>query len=128
VAGSTQMKNGSEIVVQPGGSLELYLGGNLEDKNSAGFTNNTNDPAALKIYGLPTCTSMDFKAKSNIYAALYAPSAAITLYNSATFYGAICATSMEMKNSSSVSFDDRVMAVPIDDTAAVFETERWWED
>ena len=50
------------------------------------------------------------------------------MYNSAIFCGAICATSIEMKNSSTFSFDDRVKAVMIDDMAAVFETERWWED
>ena len=73
VTGSVTMKNDSEIIVQVGASLELYLGGNLEGKNSTGFSNNTNNPGALKIYGLPTCASIEFKAKSNIYAALYAP-------------------------------------------------------
>ncbi len=128
VAGSMEMKNGAEVVVQAGASLELYLRGALEGKNSAGFSNGTNDPGALRIYGLPTCTSIEFKAKSNVYAALYAPAAAITLYNGAIFHGAVCATSLEIKNSGVFAYDDRVRAVLIDDMAAVFETQRWWED
>ncbi len=128
VVGNMEMKNSAEVMVQPGASLELYLGGSLDGKNSAGFSNCANDPRALKVYGLPACTSVDFKAKSSLHAALYVPSADITLYNSATFYGAVCARSMEMKNSSVFSFDDRVKAIMIDDTAAVFESERWWED
>ncbi len=128
VVGSLTMNNGSEIIVQPGASLELYLGGKLENKNSVGFSNNTNDPAGLKIYGLPTCTQIDLKAKTDLYAALYAPSAAVDLYNSGSFYGAACSHSFEIKNSGSFYFDDRVRSILIDDMAAIFETERWWED
>ena len=128
VAGKLTMNNGSEIIVQPGASLELYLGGNLENKNSVGFSNNTNNPAGLKIYGLPTCTQIDLKAKSDLYAALYAPSANVDLYNSGSFYGAACSHSFEIKNSGKFYFDDRVRSILIDDLAAIFETERWWED
>jgi hypothetical protein len=128
VTGNMRLNNGSQVVIQSGASLELYLGGNLEDKNSVGFSNETNDPGALKIYGLPTCTQIDLKTKSEMYAALYAPSANVDLYNNGTFYGAVCCHSFEIKNSGVFCYDDRVRAVLIDDMAAVFETERWWED
>jgi hypothetical protein len=128
VSGDMTLKNAAEVVVQAGASLELYLGGNLVNQNSVGFSNNANDPGALKIYGLPTCTSIDLKAKSDLYAALYAPNAAVNLYNSGSFYGAVCSKSFEIKNSGNFYYDNRVKAVLIDDIAAVFETERWWED
>jgi hypothetical protein len=128
VTGAITMKNSAQVVVQAGASLNLYLGGNLECKNSTGFSNLTNDPTGLRIFGLPGCTQMDFKNSSICYAALYAPNAQIDMYNSATFYGAICAESVYMKNSATIGFDPRVAALLIEDPAAVFETERWWED
>ena len=73
VTGDMVMNNSSEVRVSAGGSLMLYLGGSLQDKNSVGISNATNDPTQLKIYGLPTCTQVDLKAKSTLYAAVYAP-------------------------------------------------------
>jgi hypothetical protein len=128
VTGAVSMKNSAEVVVRAGASLELYLGGSLDSKNSTGFSNLTNDPTHLKIYGLPGCTQMDFKNSATVYAAIYAPNAAVTMYNSAAVYGAICANSVAMKNSSILSFDTRVASVLIDDDAAQFETELWSED
>jgi hypothetical protein len=53
--------------------------------------------------------------------------AATILRNSVTFSGALHTAGMPMKNSSVFWFDGRIKAVIMDDVAAVFETERWWE-
>jgi hypothetical protein len=127
VTGTTTLNNSAEIVVAEGGSLELYLGGNLVNQNSVGFSNLTDNSVNLKIYGLPGCTSMDLKAKSTLYAAVYAPSAAVNLYNTGDFYGAITADSFYMKNSGTFYFDRSLMSTTIDDAAAVFTIARWWE-
>lgn len=128
VTGQTILGNSSEVVVEPGGSLALYLGSDLINNNSTGFFNGTNDSTKLKIYGLPTCTEIDLKAKSDLFAAVYAPSADIDLYNSGDFYGAITADSFEMKNSGNFYFDVSLMTTTIEDPAAVFTVGRWWEN
>jgi hypothetical protein len=129
VSGKMTLNQSAEIIVNGGGSLVLYLGTCLEDKNSTGFSNlNSDDASALKIYGLPTCTDIDLKAKSTLAAAVYAPDADISLYNSGDFIGAITGNSFDMKNSGDFYFDTRLMSVDIDDPAAVFVVGRWWEN
>jgi hypothetical protein len=127
VVGPTILNNASEIFIEGDGALHLYLGGNLEDKNSTGFTNDTFDATRLKIYGLDTCLHIDLKAKSDFYGAVYAPEADIDLYNGGDFYGSIAATSFEMKNSGNFYYDRRLSEVDINDAAAVFKVVRWWE-
>jgi hypothetical protein len=97
------------------------------NQNSVGFSNETGIAANLKIYGLPTCTQMDLKAKTDLYAAVYAPSATVNLYNSGDFYGAITADSFYLKNSGNFYFDMNLLTTTIDDAAAVFAISRWWE-
>jgi hypothetical protein len=129
VTGKMTLGKSAEVIVESGGSLELYLGTSLEDKNSVGFSNlNGNDPRALKIYGMPTCTWIDLKAKSTMAAAVYAPNADLNLYNSGDFYGSMTSYSFEMKNSGNFHFDARLKDVNIDDPAAVFVVGRWWEN
>jgi hypothetical protein len=127
ITGTTTLNNSAEIIVAPGGSLELYLGGNLVNQNSVGFSNETDNSANLKIYGLPGCTEMDLKAKSTLYAAIYTPDAVVNLYNTGDFYGAVTADSFYMKNSGNFYFDMSLMSTTIDDAAAVFTIGRWWE-
>jgi len=128
VTGKMTLNQSAEVIVESTGSLELYLGTSLEDKNSTGFSNLTDLATSLKIYGLPTCTDIDLKAKSTLAAAVYAPDADISLYNSGDFIGAITGNSFDMKNSGNFYFDTRLMYVDINDPAAVFVVGRWWEN
>jgi hypothetical protein len=128
VTGAVILNNSAEIIVDPGGSLELYLGTSLEDKNSTGITNATLNATKMKIYGLPTCTQVDLKAKSDLYAAVYAPSADVVLYNAGDFYGAITGNSFDMRNSGDYYFDTNLSATHVNDPAATFVIYRWWED
>ncbi len=118
---------GTEVVVKAGANLQLYIGKQLVSGNSTGFGNENNTAASLKIFGLPTCTKMDLKTKSNTFATVYAPDADLDLYNSQNFYGAIVADSFEMKNSGNFYFDTRLHQVSIDDLLARFVISRWWE-
>ncbi len=117
----------AEIVVKGDASLELYIGKQLVSGNSAGFGNDNTNAASLKIFGLPTCTKIDLKTKSNTFATVYAPEADLDLYNSQNFLGAIVADSFEMKNSGNFYFDTRLHNVSIDDLLARFVISRWWE-
>ncbi len=128
VIGPMILNQASEVVIADSGSLTLYLGTSLEDKNSVGFSNQTYDAELLKIYGLPTCTDIDLKAMSRLDAAVYAPDAQVDIYNSGDFYGAVTAHDLYLKNSGNFYFDTRLLYVNIDDPAAVFVIGRWWEN
>jgi len=128
------LNQGAKVVIESGGSLSLYLGTRLEDKNSTGqaadygFVNVNGDATKLKIYGLPTCTELDLKAKSDLYAAVYAPDSRVNIFNEGNFTGAVTARSFYMKNSGNFIFDTRLKRVNIDDPAAQFVVGRWWEN
>jgi hypothetical protein len=121
-------------------SLELYLGDDLVSQNSS-FNNTTADARNLKIYGLPPitpvagstlgcvgCDSIILKATSDLYAAVYAPQAAVTVDNSGNFTGGITAHDFFLKNSGNFTFDSNLRRTNIEDPAAMFIIGRWWED
>ena len=121
-------------------SLKLYLGGNLVSMNSS-FNNTTTDATKLEIYGLPKitavagvtlgcpgCVDIRLHNSGDLYAAVYAPQAAVLVDNSGNFTGSITAGSFTLKNSGNFTFDTRLKRVSIDDPAAMFVIGRWWED
>ena len=116
-----------EVIVKAGAMLELYVGQQLVSGNSVGFGNENNYAASLKIFGLPTCTYIDLKTKSNTFACVYAPEADLDLYNAQNFYGSVVGDTFEMKNSGNFYFDTRLQDVTIDDLLARFVISRWWE-
>ncbi|MBN2456982.1 MAG: hypothetical protein JXB29_10700 [Sedimentisphaerales bacterium] len=128
VVGDMTMNNGAEILIDPGASLTLYLNGQLEDKNSSGITNATNDSTKFTLYGTDNCVKVDLKAKSDFYGSIYTPNADLTLFNGGDVVGAIAGcTNLVIKNSGSFYFDTRLLTVWVDDPLAYFVIERWWE-
>lgn len=128
VTGPFILKVGGSLITPPGSSLNLYLGGNLESKNSVGMDNQTNDATALKIYGLPTCTQIDIKAKSGLfYGAVYAPNAILTMFNSSEIFGAFACDSVILKNSCNFHYICELGNVGINDPTATIKPVRWWE-
>jgi len=128
VENDVEMKSLSQINVEAGGHLELFLAGNLIVHNDAALLNMTDDPTALMIYGLPQCQSIELKNSSSTMGAIYAPSAMVILKNSGDIFGAVVSRSIQMRMSSTFYFDTRLEKLTIDNIAAVFKVGRWWED
>ncbi len=108
-------------------SLTLYVGGKIEFKNSSNMNNNTQDPQRLKIYGLDTCTSVNLKNSSELYAAMYTPKADIVYHNSADIYGSVVGKTVEMKNSVKIYYDASLRNSGYNDQAVSFRVGRWKE-
>ncbi|MDO8336410.1 MAG: hypothetical protein Q7T74_06555, partial [Candidatus Saccharibacteria bacterium] len=67
VDGNITLSNGAtpaELIIKPGASLELYLNGYMETKNSGGLDNQTGDSLNFWIFGTDKCTSIGLKANS----------------------------------------------------------------
>jgi hypothetical protein len=127
ITGQSNLGNSASIVVSPGSSLMLYLGGNLIEGNAASLVNQTNVAANLRVYGLPTCTQIDIKNTGDLYAAVYAPQAAVTIYNDAKIVGSIIGNSLESKNGGSFYYD--MSLVDIQDPESMYiKATRWWEE
>lgn len=105
ITGDLTLGNSSQIQIEDGASLTIYLDGNLIGKNSCGINNETEIPRNLQIYGLEGCTELDLRNGSDCYGVFYAPNAGFILHNSVTIYGAIVCDTFEIKNSGQIMYD-----------------------
>lgn len=128
IEGDMSLGNSVDIDIEEGASLTLYLGGNLEQKNSSALNNDTKEAKNLQIYGLDSCEVMDFKNSSEMYGTIYAPNADVVIHNSNKTYGAIIVKSLEWKNSSELHYDVSLRDVDADDEAVQFVMTKWYEE
>lgn len=127
ITGGLTLDNSAKIEVQEDASLILYLGGNLEGKNSSNINNLTQDAKKLQIYGLDSCESIIFKNSSSLYGVVYAPNADVIMHNSADAYGAIISKSLDLRNSGVLHYDASLRDVGMDDEAISFVVTDWRE-
>ena len=127
VTGDIILGNNDEIRILPGSSLTIYLGGNLTIDNGGAINNETKDAKALKIYGLDTCTSIDFKNSADFYGAIYAPNADILLRNGAQVYGAMVGKSFTQDVSGNFHYDMSLREVDPSEIGVHMVIKRWSE-
>ena len=127
ITGDIILGNSAELGIENDASLVLYLGGNIEGKKSSAVNNETHDPQKLKIYGLDSCETIEFKNSADFYGAIYAPNADVIVHNSGNIYGAVTAKSFEQKKSGTFNYDASLRDVSIDDEAIFFTITNWHE-
>ena len=127
VTGEIILGNSAEVQIDNDASLILYLGGNLEGKNSSTINNLTENAKKLQIYCLDTCESMVFKNSADLYGAIYAPNAEVIMDNSANLYGAIIAKGFEQRNSGTFNYDASLRDASVNDEAVRFVVTNWQE-
>lgn len=116
--------NGSELLIKKGSSLTLYLDGDFISRNSSGITNEVEMPVTFQLYGTASATqTIDLKAKTNWYGAVYAPNAEIVIRATSNLYGSIVGTNFTMMNSGTVYYDTALSDVG----ESHFTLKRWWE-
>ncbi len=127
VMGDLQIGNGDEVEIQPDSSLIVFLGGNLYVDNSGAINNLTQDPKKFKIYGLDTCTNIDFKNSGIFYGAIYAPEADIHLYNGFNVYGAVVGKSFTQDVDANFYYDMLLREVDLSEIGVHMVIKRWSE-
>ncbi len=127
VTGDLRLGNGDEVEILPDSSLVVFLGGNLYVDNSGAINNLTKDPKKLKIYGLDTCTNIDFKNSGVFYGAIYAPEADIHLYNGFTVYGAVVGKSFTQDVDANFYYDMLLREIDISEIGVHMVIKRWSE-
>jgi len=127
ITGDIILGNSAELGIEEGASLTLYLGGDFEGKNSSLVNNETQDPQKLKLYGLDSCETIQFKNSADFYGAIYAPNADVIMHNSGNVYGAVTSKSFEQKNSAAFNYDVSLRDVSINDEAVYFTITNWHE-
>jgi choice-of-anchor A domain-containing protein len=127
VIGDLILGNGDELQILPGASLTIYLGGSLFVDNSGSINNLTTDAKQLKVYGLDTCTNIDFKNSSDFYGAIYAPNADIRLHNGVQVYGAMVGKSFLQDVSGNFHYDMSLREVDPTEIGVHMVIKRWSE-
>jgi len=127
ITGDLILGNAAELQIEDGSSLVLYLGGDLEGKNSSAINNDSKNTKDLQIYGLDSCELMQFKNSTDFYGVIYAPNTDVVMNNSATVYGAAVSKSYDMKNSGVFMYDASLRNTDLDDEAVRFVVTNWHE-
>jgi hypothetical protein len=111
----------------PDAKLTIYLGGNFVSKNGGIINNDAKDATKLTIFGLETCTSIEFLTECTFYGAIYAPYADVKLYCAVEVFGAIVADSFLQSVEADFHYDASLQDVDITDIGVSFDISRWWE-
>ncbi len=133
VAGNLILDNSAQIQIvdantNPNASLTVFLGGNLISKNGGTINNATLDARKLKIFGLDTCTNMDFMNNGVFYGAIYAPNADVHLYNSFEFFGSVICSNFYQDVKANFHYDAALSDGTTDEEAVTFVVDRWSEE
>ena len=127
VIGDIRLGNSDKIDIQPDASLVVFLGGNLIIDNSGAINNLTMDPKKLKLYGLDTCTDIDFKNSGTFYGAIYAPQADIRLHNGVQVYGAMVGKSFTQDVNANFFYDMSLRVAKPHEIGVHMVIKRWSE-
>ena len=81
----------------------------------------------MKIFGLDTCTIVDFKNSGSFYGAIYAPNADVHFYNSVTVYGAVVGKSFTQDVNANFFYDMSLRIVDPLEIGVHLVVKRWSE-
>ncbi len=112
ITGDVKMTGGDQITITGGGSLDLYLGNPVGgptvsvDFGGNGIVNNSKTAADCKVWGLPTCTDMDFKGNASLTAQVYAPNADISFTGTPDIMGSMAGKTIDLSGNAGVHYDE----------------------
>jgi hypothetical protein len=107
------MSGQSRIIVAPGASLRLYVGGDAVF-SGLGVFNQTGRATNCWVYGLPGCSQIKFTGNSEFLGVIYAPNAELALGEDETdemvFKGAGIAGSVAISGKCQFHYDESLLA------------------
>ena len=112
---------GGELRIAPGASLEIYLGA-AGKFGGNGIVNGTLTAENCAIYGLPTCTTLDYNGGSGFIGTVYAPSADAKFAGSSDASGSFVANSFTTSGGMNIHYDEALGR-----KGAVFQISSWRE-
>jgi hypothetical protein len=111
VTGDFIMGGQSQIIITPGASLQLYVGGQNAEFQTI---NNGGNCATFSYFGLPGNTSINLAGNSLLLGTIYAPNAALTLAGSGDpktpfdFQGACAVNTIKLNGHFNFHFDENL--------------------
>lgn len=79
VTGDVSMTGLAQLIIAPGASLKLYVGGSTAHFAGNGILNQSGDTTKFSYYGLPNNTNLDLSGNASFTGTFYAPNANFSL-------------------------------------------------
>jgi hypothetical protein len=128
VTGTVNLQNKACIIVTPGSSLTLYVGGSVTLRHRASIREENYDPTKVLILGAASCTQIDLDDTFQLYGGLYAPTATVGLHDAAEVHGAIACNLLDpMEMGAKLYYDDRMAGVRMS-TGSNSYAVSYWQD
>jgi hypothetical protein len=109
VTGDFKMSGQSSIVIAPGASLTLWIGGGVSFTGQ-GIYNESGKARNCEVYGMPTCKSISMSGNAEFAGVIYAPYAAFNLTGGGTdevdFIGASITSTVKMGGKYQFHYDE----------------------
>jgi hypothetical protein len=110
VEGNFSMTGKSRLIIAPGASLKLYVGGPSAKFAGNGIMNENADATKFSYFGLPSNTELAFSGNASLTGSIYAPNADFTLNGGGNdvydFVGASVTRSVAMHGHFNFHYDE----------------------
>jgi len=104
VKGDVDFKTGQQLIIAPGGKLNLYVAGSRTKIGE--IINQDGSAHSLKYFGLATNTRIDIIGQNALTAAIYAPSADVNFSAGVNLYGSVVAKTATLNGHSTFHYDE----------------------
>jgi len=102
--GDFTVSGGGSVIIMPGASLRLYVGGSAIIGGN-GVVNNPGYAANFSVIGLPTCTQVKYSGGSAFNGTVNAPQADITITGGGAAVGALIGKTVTVNGGGSLHYD-----------------------
>jgi len=106
------MSGQSQIIIVPGASLKIYVGGPSASLSGNGIINENADATKLSFFGMPGLTDLALSGNAAYTGTIYAPSAHFKLNGGGTtiydFVGASVTKTVDMHGHFKFHYDERL--------------------
>jgi hypothetical protein len=105
VTGDVLVGKNSYILIEPGASLELYIGG-IGTFNGKGIVNLNSGAGTCSILGLPTCTQITYAGSVAFTGVINAPQANLLIKGTPDIYGSVTARTIDCRGNMGIHYDE----------------------
>ena len=110
VTGNLSISGNGKLIIPAGSSLKIYASGTVSISGN-GISNNTGFPKNLQIYGTSTCSSLSISGNGNLYGAIYAPVAAVSVTGNGDIYGSAIGRTINISGNGNLHYDEDLQSV-----------------
>lgn len=125
VTGDITISSNSLLVLPQDATVTIYVLGNVKIDGSATVNNPGGLPPTLQIFGGPNTTSISINGTPQVYEALYAPAANITIGGTADFFGALVGNNITINGAPRIHYDRSLATEVIGTEVNVIVKSRW---